>query len=682
MHALASLRSLWQRTFALAALVLTPQAAAAQQYTWNLTGGGEWLNANNWTPAGGPPNAIGATASFGNSITSSSAVTITGAATVGEINFTGITGTKAYTIGAAGNTITLSGGGTVTLSADTSVTSTGTQLIQSNLAASGGSAFAAAIQGGTVQVDGGVSGTGGLTKTGAGTLILTANNTGLTGGIVINGGTLEARGESTFPPPDTNGLGANAVTVNAGGQLKLVGTAFWTPTNPLTIAGNGPAGAPQYSDVALWDRSSQYQGPIGLSADASIRCEGFMFRGVAGTVGLALNGNRVRFTGDVATVGGVDGVISDGSAAGGRVLIDIDGGNISFNNSANTYTGTTVINRGTLFITSGGALGQGLGTAANGVVVNNSGGAFGVAQLYLNGTGTYTVSNKLLTLNGGAVVANGGNKTWTGAVNLTADSIIGAEGINGRFTLTGGIDLGNHVLTLRPNFNDSVININTNGITGTGSVIVIPVTGQGTINLNVSSSYSGGTTIQSHNVFVNATQGTGTGAVTVSGGSLRGTGSVTGAVTVTSGSIFPGSASATGNLTLNGGVSFGSGSQYLVRVNSNTDFDSTTVTGTTVLGNAILSVNLSGAGSGFNVGTDKLYILRMASGNSLQAGTTFNVANDAPVGSTSLYTFYAFYDYTPGGGVYLMPLPVPEPGFVLAAAAGALGLIRLRRRSN
>jgi autotransporter-associated beta strand protein len=216
-------------------------------------------------------------------------------------------------------------------------------------------------------------------------------------------------------------------------------------------------------------------------------------------------------------------------------------------------------------------------------------------------------------------------------------------------------------------------------------VTIIPVTGQGTVNLNVTSTYSGPTSIQSHNVFVNATQGTGTGPVTVSGGSsnggtLRGVGSVTGAVTLNSGGVlFPGAPTTPGNLTLNGGVTFTTNSQFLVRVVSNTSFDSATVANSAVLANAILTVNLSGAGTTFNPGVDKLYILKMSGGSSLQAGTTFNVPDGGFVGSTSLYNFFAFYDYAPNGGVYLMAQPVPEPGWLLAMAVGALGLFRLRR---
>src|SRR5207248_2522376 len=203
-----------------------------------------------------------------------------------------------------------------------------------------------------------------------------------------------------------------------------------------------------------------------------------------------------------STVGEVDGVITDGSAAGGRVRIDMNGGNIKLS-ADNTYTGTTVINKGTLFIDRPASLGQALGTAANGVTVNTGG------ELYLNGS-NYTVTNKLLTLNGGSIVCNGSTKAWTAAVSLTSNSIIGVEWPAGHFTLSGGINLNDKTHTLRPNFNDSVITIDTNGISGTGSVKIIPVTGQGAVNFNVTSTYSGTTTIQSHKLYANATQATGT----------------------------------------------------------------------------------------------------------------------------------------------------------------------------
>ena len=114
---------------ALSALLAPAGPAAAQTYTWNRTTGGEWLDTASWSPAGSFPNAVGAVASFGNVITNPATVTLSGSVTVGEINFTGLTGTKAYTIGASGNTITLNNGASpARLSSDASVTSTGTQL--------------------------------------------------------------------------------------------------------------------------------------------------------------------------------------------------------------------------------------------------------------------------------------------------------------------------------------------------------------------------------------------------------------------------------------------------------------------------------------------------------------------------------------------------------------------------
>jgi len=672
MHSYTRLGRLGALILIVAAFVVTPQVAGAQTFTWVPPLGGEWMSAGSWTPAGGPPNGVGTTAIFGNVVNNPVMVTIAGGAvTVGDLDIRDLTLlSAAYSIGQPTNTITLNNGdGTGILSVNVSPTLGNMQKIPANLSVAG--TFLANIQSGTVQVSGSVSASGGLIKSGNGSLICTTTNPGLTGGIAVNGGSLEVRGSDDL---SMSGMGTNAVTVASGGQLVVNATGFWQPTNTLTIAGKGPTGAPQFQDAALWFKGSAdyYQGPITLTGDASLRLDGaFLLRGSSNV--LTLNGHEARFTGgsSASTVGEVDGVIADGSTASGSVRIDINGGNIKLS-ADNTYSGATLVNKGTLFIDRPASLGQALGTATDRVAVNSGG------VLSMEGSGPYTV-NKLLTLGGGTVICNSGNKTWTGAVTLTANSTITAEGSAGHFMLSGGINLNGNTLTLRPTFGDSIITIDTVGISGTGGLKIVPVTGQGTINLNATSTYSGTTMIQSHKVYANATQSTGTGAVTVSGGSLRGVGSVTGAVTVSSGSIFPGAPTTPGNLTLNGGVTFASSTQFQVRVVSNTSFDSATVAGSAVLGNATLSVDLSGADTNFNVGTDKLYILKMSGVSSLQTGTTFNVPNGGAVGSTSLYTFFAFYDYSPNGGVYLIPQPVPEPSLLIAVAASALGLMRLRR---
>ena len=179
-----------------------------------------------------------------------------------------------------------------------------------------------------------------------------------------------------------------------------------------------------------------------------------------------------------------------------------------------TYTGTTTVQNGSVFISVPDALGATLGTPANRVIANPGG------EVYLNGA-SFAVGNKLLTLNGGALVGNSNAKSWAGAITQTAPSIVGAEGINGTLTLTGGIDNGGHLLTLRANFDTSTINVNTVGLSGSGGLAVIAPTSSGLVNLNATGTYAGATTVTNARLYANATHATGTGTVTVSPGGRR-----------------------------------------------------------------------------------------------------------------------------------------------------------------
>jgi autotransporter-associated beta strand protein len=79
-------------------------------------------------------------------------------------------------------------------------------------------------------------------------------------------------------------------------------------------------------------------------------------------------------------------------------------------------------------------------------------------------------------------------------------------------------------------------------------------TGQGALRLTLSSSYAGGTTVSNGTLFVDNTIGsaTGSGAVAVYGGTLGGTGIISGPVTIASGgTLSPGSSTPLGTLTIN-----------------------------------------------------------------------------------------------------------------------------------
>jgi autotransporter-associated beta strand protein len=406
----------------------------------------------------------------------------------------------------------------------------------------------------------------------------------------------------------------------------------------LTLNGTGFAGAPAGQDGALRFTSfspSRWTGGITLAGNASIRFSGSAaIRG-----GVNLGSNTLTFLGAVNEVGIVETTAIAGT---GNVIYDASSTTVRVDS---TYTGTTTLQSGTTFISTPNSLGASLGTAANRATVNTG------AELYLNNA-AFTVTNKLLTLNGGSLVANGSTKGWTGAIDLTANSTLGAEGINGVLNLTGGVSLAANTATFRVNFNDSIINVNTTGISGTGAVVVTSPTTPGAVNFNVTNTYTGGTTVNSGRLFVNATSGTGSGAVVVTGtGTLRGTGSITGTVNIQSGGrLAPGGIAGPGTLTINNSVALASGATFAVRVNGSAAFDVLRVTaGSVTLGNSTLSVDASA----FAGGTGPFTILD---------ATGANVTGEfvgLPDGATFTANGQQFQiDYTTNT-VVLTPVPVP-----------------------
>ncbi len=104
-------------------------------------------------------------------------------------------------------------------------------------------------------------------------------------------------------------------------------------------------------------------------------------------------------------------------------------------NTADSFTGTTTINAGTLTIEDAGALGTTDGTAATGTTVNNG------ATLELDGS--FTVANDLLTSNGGTLQSDG-NESWSGTINNSSSlTFATASGqsllVSGNVTGDGGI---------------------------------------------------------------------------------------------------------------------------------------------------------------------------------------------------------------------------------------------------
>jgi autotransporter-associated beta strand protein len=250
--------------------------------------------------------------------------------------------------------------------------------------------------GATVNFNGTLGGSGGLTKEGLGTLFLTNSNS-YTGVTTINAGTVSARNAAAL-----GGSGsAQGTTVNSGGTLEVEGGI--TLAEPLTLEGNGVGGIGAVHGVIT---DNALSGSITLAGTTRIAVDG---------------GHQLAITGPVHGAGSA-GLVSAGP---GRLVL---GGN-------NDYAGATTVSAGTLRLGSSTALGQADGTAATGTTVS--------AGAALELPGGLGIGNESLTVSGdgtggaGALHNLAGTDSWAGPIVLAQDATIGVDA--GQLNLNGAV---------------------------------------------------------------------------------------------------------------------------------------------------------------------------------------------------------------------------------------------------
>ena len=445
----------------------------------------------------------------------------------------------------------------------------------------------------------------------------------------------------------------------------------------------------------------------GLTASSTNRASALVFTGGSNilslqtgailTGGISLNTNTTTLQFDQANNYTLPNVI----AGAGSVRIAGPGSLIL--TGANSYTGGTVIDGGSLWIGD-----QGTSGSITGNVVNNSilgfgrsnditfdGAISGTGSVVKNGAGTLTLLGTSIytggtAINAGTLRVGGGSTSGsiTGDVvnNATlafdrSDATSFAGGIsgtgavakNGAGTLTltgtnsytGGTTINGGVLRIGNGGTTGSIagNVVNNGtlafvrsdatsfagtISGTGGV---GKGGVGTLTLTGTSTYTGATTIDGGTLSVNGSIASS--SVTVStGGTLGGTGTV-GATTIAGGTLAPGNS--IGTLAVAGNLSFSAGSTYAVEVSPSAS-DRVNVTGTATLGGATVAAS-------FAAGTyvAKQYTILNATGGvsgtfgtkadtNLPAGFKSSLGYDA----NNAYLTLAL-DFTPAS----MPTPTP-----------------------
>jgi len=451
-------------------------------------------------------------------------------------------GTLAFTK-AGPATLTLTGASVY--SAGTTVNGGTLQL--GNNGASGSVAGNVLVNGGTlafnrsnaVQFDGIISGAGGVSQLGGGTTTLTAVNT-YAGGTRIDGGTLQ------LGDGGTDGSIVGDVAVNTNGTLAF------NRSDAVQFDGaiSGDGGVSQLGEgTTTFTNDNTYTGDTQIDA-------GTLQLGNGGASG-SLIGKVFVNDGATLSVYRSNNVTLPGEISGGGKLLQ-KGAGTTILTGANTYTGGTQIDEGTLQLGDGGSRGSIVGSVLNnGVLAINRidtstlpGIISGSGRLIQAGTGTTILAN---------------DNTYTGGTQIDAGTLqLGDGGATG--SLQGSVT-NNGTLAFHRADTFAFSDI----ISGTGGVNQL---GPGTLQLGGDQTYTGATQISAGTLALLGSLQSNT--VTVApGATLSGNGIIHGDV-INQGRVFPGSAIA-----------------------SATDYASLTVQGNYIGQNGVLELNtfLGGDGS-------------------------------------------------------------------------------------
>lgn len=629
-------------------------------------------NAGTFTNAGAGSGTTTISAVLGSSVTSitqssgSSTLILSGANTsAGGFGSTGATGTVTVTAGTlklagsgsalgAANALTVNGGtfdlGGVINSVNIASLSDGgvTAGIVTN---SGGTLRQLVLNGSSTTTFGGlVTGSVGITASGATNLTLTNANTHL-GGVTVNtGATLKGTNVQSF------GLGTGTNTLNvAGGTLILVsdgtgsgqsitygGTANLNGYNltssggtiVLGSGGTSTGNTVQLGTLTFTTGTLNFTGTQGYAANFS----GALTQGT-GTGAPILNTNATPVTvagvaltsGKSLTVLGTGAFTSNGaltisSGTGTNVALNVGtsssggtAGNVVLKGSGSTITGGSTIAGGSLTLFNEDSLGS-----ANTIALspaNGTNGTTGTAILNLRNDADTNYGNPILVLAGtGASIVNAdqatsGNSGHTLALGTLSSNRtliltngnsynlgFGAASSPSSATLTNNTVNG---MTTLASFTDSASNSQSLTINGTGATtsigpiaqnggaaLAVKQNGSGTLVLSGANTYTGATTIGAGSLVVTGSLSPAS-AVSVNGGLLGGSGTV-GPVNVaaTAGSTLDPGTPRSGQTLTTGNVTMSSGGRLNVDLLATSTYDSLAASGTVALGNSTLTLTL------------------------------------------------------------------------------------------
>ncbi|WP_395736508.1 beta strand repeat-containing protein [Prosthecobacter sp.] len=545
------------------------------------------------------------------------------------------TGTSVLTLGADQSVASLTAAGAATITLGSNTLTVGD--------ASSNTTFAGAI-----------GGTGGLTKDGASTQVLSASN-GYSGTTTVSAGTLSITGDINSSAT----ISVSGGLLSTSGADKLANTAAVTVSGgTLTVGGTDTIGTLTMSSGTIGGSSTLTATTYGLSGGT---VNGNLGTGTINSSGnVALNGTAgataVNITAGTLTLGSSDRLANGATVtvSGGTLAMGAFTDTVSiFNMSSGTLSGTGTLTA-TTYGLSGGTVDANLGTGT----INSSG------NVALNGTaaaGTVNVTAGTLTLGSSDRLANGATVTVSGgtlAMGAFTDTVSIFNMSSGTLSGTGTLTATTYGLsggTVNANLGTGTIN--SSGIValnGTAAAATVNVTA-GTLTLGASSTINSATAvnISGGSLALGASNQIGnSAAVTVSGGTLAmgansdtvasvqlSSGSITGSGTLTSTTTYDvrsGSVSA----VLGGSVGLTKSTGGTVTLsNSNTYTGTTTVNGGTLAlsgaGQLSDSSSLVVSGGTFDIGSvsDTVAGVQLTSGSIsgttgvLTSTTTYDMQN-------------------------------------------------------
>ena len=256
---------------------------------------------------------------------------------------------------------------------------------------------------------------GGLTKNGAGQLQITGVDS-FTGQVVVNSGTLYA---TTFNYSGSAAFGTSSgITVNNGATLKANSNSLFgsysSHAAPITVNAGGTAITQDgRQDAGLLTLNGGTLASAGTIGDASWTFGRFSDKKLLVTANSTVSADKVGFrngaTIEVASGSKLDftGTISDNSD-GASSVIKTGSGSLVLS-GANSYTGTTTVNGGTLVV-------NGNQSAATGAVTVSSGAT-------LKGSGTVGGNTTISGTHAPGAVGTPGQQTFAGTLTYNSGSI-------------------------------------------------------------------------------------------------------------------------------------------------------------------------------------------------------------------------------------------------------------------